>query len=63
MRLLLAVPPSVLQDRAALNKKKPGFIQVAEITLEAIVEAVDYDAKKVTLKDANSKSVTIDVKN
>jgi hypothetical protein len=49
--------------QSGAEQQKPGEITVAKITLEAIVEAVDYDARKVTLKDTDGKTVTIDVEN
>lgn len=42
-------------------QEKPGKVEFVELTLEAVVEAVDHDARKLTLKDADGNSVTIDV--
>ncbi len=70
LKLVLAVIVSLviscsmgIAGQSETEEKKPGNIEVIEITLEAVVEAVDHDARKVTLKDANGKTVTIDVKN
>jgi hypothetical protein len=45
--------------QSGAEQQKPGEITVAKITLEAIVEAVDYDARKVTLKDTDGKTVKV----
>lgn len=42
-------------------QEKPGNIEIMELTLEAVVEAVDYDTRQLTLKDAQGNSVTIEV--
>ncbi len=69
LKLVLAVIVSLViscsmgfAGQSKTEQKKPGNIEVIEITLEAVVEAVDHDARKVTLKDANGETVTIDVK-
>ncbi len=61
--LVISCSSMGIAGQSGTEQKKPGKIEVVEITLEAMVEAVDHDARKVTLKDANGKTVTIDVKN
>jgi len=60
--LVISCSAMSFAGQSGTEQKKPGNIEVVEITLEAIVEAVDHDARKVTLKDANGKTIIIDVK-
>jgi Cu/Ag efflux protein CusF len=50
---------SMGQDNKA--SEKPGILEAVVTTIEATVEAVDHDARKVTLKGPEGKTVTIDV--
>jgi hypothetical protein len=53
----------VIAGQTKSEQNKPGEIEVMEMTLEAVVEAVDYDTRKVTLKDLDGNLVTIVVEN
>ena len=47
------------QDNKA--SEKPVILEAVVMTIEATVEAVDHDARKVTLKGPEGKTVTINV--
>ncbi len=60
---VISCSPIVIAGQTKSEQNKPGEIEVMEMTLEAVVEAVDYDTRKVTLKDTDGNQVTIDVEN
>ena len=50
---------SMGQDSKSVEK--PGILQAVVTKIEATVEAVDHDSRKVTLKGPEGKTVTIEV--
>ncbi len=51
--------PSIGQDKK--QSEKPGILEGVVTELEATVEAVDHNTRKVTLKSSEGETVTIDV--
>ena len=47
-------------EKSTANEK-PGIMDAVVITLEATVEAVDYEKRQVTLKGSDGETVTIDI--
>ncbi len=50
---------SMGQDSKAVEK--PGILEAVVTTIEATVEKVDHDSRKVTLKGPEGKTITIEV--
>lgn len=61
--VLFAISFSSIYSMGQDNKagEKPEILKAVVTTIEATVEEVDYDARKVTLKGPEGNTVTIDV--
>jgi hypothetical protein len=46
-----------------MEQEKPSVERISEVVLSAVVEAVDYDARTLTLKDEEGSTQTFQVKN
>jgi len=46
-----------------MEQEKPSVERISEVVLSAVVEAVDYDARILTLKDEEGSTQTFQVKN
>jgi len=66
--LLLGCGPTETADQAAETQAetqdvKPSVERTSEVTLSAVVEAVDYDARTFTLKDEGGSTQSFEVRN
>ena len=62
--LLLGCGQTETADQAAETQDvKPSVERTSEVTLSAVVEAVDYDARTFTLKDEGGSTQSFEVRN
>ena len=62
--LLLGCGQTETTDQAAETQDvKPSVARSSEVTLSAVVEAVDYDARTFTLKDEGGSTQSFEVRN
>lgn len=57
----MGLSPVYASGQKGATDAKPGVLEAVVTTLEATVEAVDYENRKVTLKGPEGKTVTIEV--
>ncbi len=59
--LIMSYTSVYASGQESVVNEKPGVIEAVVMKLQATVEAIDHDNRKVTLKGPEGKTVTIDV--
>ncbi len=59
--LIMSYTSAFASGQESVVKEKPGVIEAVVMKLQATVETIDYENRKVTLKGPEGKTVTIDV--